>query len=184
VGKLIDIPPDIIQAASDGFDDLIDYFGKPCKMIYASAQQTCPNCIVNPETGDSTNKYNGTGPEPFPDGQICPICEGKGKITAGGGYDIIQMSLDWNPRTWFEAPWIHLTQGDTGAGPSPLRVSGAAVQSKGYMTDLPKVLAAESAILDINDQYFTNNFTLLGEPWSPGSIVKERYFYALWQKAK
>ena len=53
----------------------------PCKLRYSGQQnqQTfCNNCIYDPSTKLSSNIYNGTGPNPFADHSVCPVCLGNG----------------------------------------------------------------------------------------------------------
>lgn len=38
----------------------------------------CNNCFYDMITKTSSNRYNGTGPQPFPDFTICPVCMGMG----------------------------------------------------------------------------------------------------------
>lgn len=40
----------------------------------------CNNCIYDPISKISSNIYNSTGPQPFGDYTICPVCLGKGEI--------------------------------------------------------------------------------------------------------
>ena len=52
----------------------------PCKLRYVGQQNPtfCNNCIYDPITKLSANLYNNTGPNPFADGTICPVCMGNG----------------------------------------------------------------------------------------------------------
>lgn len=59
-----------------------------CTIKYASSpteQTLCNNCIYDTISLLSSNIYNGTGPRPFGDGSICPVCEGSGQITSSAG---------------------------------------------------------------------------------------------------
>ena len=40
----------------------------------------CNNCIYDNITKISSNIYNGSGPQPFNDYTICPVCLGKGEL--------------------------------------------------------------------------------------------------------
>lgn len=42
----------------------------------------CNNCHYDNITKASSNLYNNTGPEPFPDHTICPVCMGMGSKTS------------------------------------------------------------------------------------------------------
>jgi len=41
-------------------------------------QNLCDNCILDTISRVSSNIYNNTGPSPFPDGGVCPVCLGIG----------------------------------------------------------------------------------------------------------
>lgn len=54
-----------------------------CILRYLSSpsqQGLCNNCIYDSISKLSSNMYNGTGPKPFSDGGICPVCIGAGLI--------------------------------------------------------------------------------------------------------
>jgi hypothetical protein len=55
-----------------------------CKLVYdiAPSKQNmlCDNCIFDPISQLSSNRYNSTGPVPFDDA-VCPICLGSGYTT-------------------------------------------------------------------------------------------------------
>lgn len=58
-----------------------------CTLRYSGTptQQTlCNNCIYDTISMISSNIYNGTGPQPFADGSICPTCEGSGQLVGTG----------------------------------------------------------------------------------------------------
>lgn len=52
----------------------------PCTMYYDkhTSDVLCTNCVIDPISQISSNVYNGTGPSPFPDNTICPVCGGSG----------------------------------------------------------------------------------------------------------
>ena len=52
----------------------------PCRLRYAGQQNQnfCNNCVYDPITKLSSNIYNGSGPNPFPDNGVCPVCFGNG----------------------------------------------------------------------------------------------------------
>jgi hypothetical protein len=177
MGKIINIDQELLQTAVDAFDDMIDTFGKNCKLIYKSKETICPNCIVDPKTGRSTGRPKPNPIIPFTVGTTCPICDGRGKLVGTEGYSIVKMSINWNPREWITM-WPQAANAD-----SIVRLAGGVATSRGYITDLPKILRADSVVLDIDNNFMNNHFVLSGEPISPGNIVKNRYFTALWKRA-
>ena len=53
----------------------------PCVLKFNNATTTiCGNCLVDPMLKVSSNLYNGTGPIPFQNGKMCPVCMGIGML--------------------------------------------------------------------------------------------------------
>jgi|GEM_PF-1220613 len=54
----------------------------PCSAVFENTKlEDCPNCIYDAISGRSSNQYEHNGPLPFIDGQICPYCNGVGKLS-------------------------------------------------------------------------------------------------------
>ncbi len=51
-----------------------------CTLYFQSAPEICPNCIYAPALMKSANIYKTGGPYPFPNGSLCPFCQGVGKV--------------------------------------------------------------------------------------------------------
>lgn len=71
-----------------------------CRLIYGgSAITVCPNCVYDPLSGKSSNRYKSGGPVNFPNGQPCPVCTGIGRISTDTDEElslmVIYNSLDW-----------------------------------------------------------------------------------------
>jgi hypothetical protein len=177
MGDFFTIPDDIKSYAAGVFDDSLREFGDVCKLTYESTEEVCPNCLVNPRTGESTGRYKDGGPVPFELGEVCPVCDGRGRVQGTGSFDLITMTIDWRPK-----PFLDIGSGSGAEGDRLVRVPGGAVVTRGFISDLPKVQRANYAILDINNQHLTNKFKLYGSPYPLGAIVKHRYFGAVWER--
>lgn len=169
MGKLFTLSDDIKKIAQDGIDDLIDQLGKDCRLLYPSVQEDCPNCIYDPIANRSTGRYQTGGPQPFPQGTICPVCRGVGKLVSDTS-EIIRMLCQWNPKNY------ELLAGN-------IQVPNSVVQTKGYLSDMPKVLKARKMVLETSiEGYQRYTFELWGEPIDQGNIIQGRYFVALWRR--
>jgi hypothetical protein len=175
MGILLNVDPNDISDVQQAVDDIINDWGKHCQLIYNGQSTICPNCIVDPATRKSTGRYKADGPIPFPRGEICPVCDGTGAIVGQNSFDIVKFVIDWQPRSWIN---ILPTQ------PDNLRVPGGFVATQGFITDLTKVARADSIIIDIDNNYFGNRFTLIKQPISIYNFIKNRYFMAYWQRSE
>jgi len=77
------------QLYNDAIDALLDPSSglvNPCIIRYGnnpSESSLCNNCIFDSISHLSSNVYNNTGPMPFAEGGVCPVCLGKGLINSG-----------------------------------------------------------------------------------------------------
>lgn len=54
----------------------------PCSVVFENTKlEDCPNCLYDAISGRSSNQYENGGPIPFINGQICPYCQGLGKLS-------------------------------------------------------------------------------------------------------
>lgn len=80
------LTPELKNLYNNAIDALLDPVNglvQQCTLKYASAPAQsglCNNCIYDSISQLSSNIYNGTGPKPFTDGGICPVCIGAGLI--------------------------------------------------------------------------------------------------------
>lgn len=74
------------QLFNDAIDAILADTGLStlCKLVYDVAptnqNMLCDNCIFDPISQLSSNRYNGSGPVPF-DSATCPVCLGTGYTT-------------------------------------------------------------------------------------------------------
>jgi hypothetical protein len=81
------LSPEFKQLFNDAIDAILGDSGltTECTLVYGNEyneQNFCDNCILDTISKVSSNIYNGTGPRPFPDNSICPICLGMGMSKA------------------------------------------------------------------------------------------------------
>lgn len=83
------ITPQFKQLYNHAIDAILDKDNglvNPCTIRYGgapSAQTICNNCLYDSISKLSSNIYNGSGPKPFADGGVCPVCLGSGSIATG-----------------------------------------------------------------------------------------------------
>jgi hypothetical protein len=175
MADLFELDDQTLATVQQGIDSLIHQLGKWCKIIYEFDKVQCNNCLFDSSAQKSSGRYNGVGPKPFQGGR-CPVCHGTGYIPGGGTRsDIVQFLIDWQPK-----PWLFLGPNSTELAKIPRGL----VQTKGFVTDLPKARQAKYLIVDYANASpdSSNRYALWGEPLITGNIARNRYFVAFWQR--
>lgn len=168
MGKIFTLDATTIQIMADAIDDMIFYLGKDCKLVYPPKITPCVNCVQDPIGTKSKNIYLHGGPYPFPQGSICPLCDGEGGTRAEEISEIVRFIIHWNPKTYQN---IRLDN---------VRLAAGVLKIKGYLSDFPKLRACSYMIPHIDIAAYQNyRFRLSSEPVSGGNIVQGRYFTAL-----
>lgn len=155
------IPSAILDEADWIIDSFIDTLGRNCKLIYPPKDSECPNCIFDTGTKRSSGIYKTSGPSPFANYTVCPVCGGEGR-SVKSIEESIKLRVYWSPKEWIRIP-------------IPASTSNAVAQVIGYITDLPKLKMAQSIILESNiDNYHTYKVQPMGEALPHG--FQRRYF--------
>jgi len=176
MGNIFDIPECIRQLAQDGFDDIINEFGKLCTLEFKEIWQECTNCVFDFNTKRSANRYVDGGPYPFPNGSLCPLCGGQGQLKAVRPTETITMCVEADTTEWARY------------GLPEIRSPKGVLLSKGFIQDLPKVRSCVSMTVDSQSRqasvagYGKYKYKLASEPLDIGTIVQGRYFMALWER--
>ena len=170
MANIFTLDSSIVTIASQAIDDLINQLGKACLLLYPPRAQACNNCIPDPVGRKSSNHWLSGGPMQFPDGSMCPLCNGVGQLMQQHT-ETITLLCAWEPSKFF----VKL--------PASVQLPAGSIQTKGFMVDLPRVLKARSVIIETLIQPIQRyRFDLVGEPVDPGNIVQGRYFVANWKR--
>jgi hypothetical protein len=170
MAKLFTLSADVKKIAQDAIDDLIDQLGKDCLLLYPALPEICENCVLDPIGNKSSNYWINGGAIPFPNGSICPSCNGSGyhfkQITKP-----IKLLIGNSPAEWFVKM------------PSNLQVPAGMIQTKGYVSNLPDVLQSRKLIVQISLEPMVRfTYELYGEPIDQGNIVQNRYWVGMWSR--
>jgi hypothetical protein len=175
---MVEFDDGALQEAAEAFDAFYTKFGKRCKLIFESSETVCPNCVIDPSTGESTNRYLAGGPIPFIN-TICPVCEGKGRLTNTTPSKTIKMYLNWDLSTirkWLP-PIVLNTEIRN------LRMPGGAVMGIGFIEDTLDVVQCDYCLMDIDsDMYSQNRYKLAGAPLDNRILIPHRYFTSFWER--
>jgi hypothetical protein len=90
----------------DAIDTVVTQGGlaTPCKLTYntnINSSNDCDNCLIDPIYKKSMGKYNGSGIAPFPEGSICPICNGEGFQTPNN-QEVVYMGVIATEKNWID----------------------------------------------------------------------------------
>lgn len=157
----------IPQSLFDKYNETMDYWlesdqwSRICTIFYPARRTTCEACNVGLQGSNSTNIYSHGGPAPFGNDN-CVYCGGNGfkdtEVT-----DSIRLRIYWNKKNWI--------------GGTPASIPQADVQVIGKISDLPKLLQADSIQLVSEGKSVEQSYRLAGEPFYHG-FGKNRYFMA------
>lgn len=102
------ITPQFKQVFDDAINTILaeGALSVPCRLIFdkINSPVVCNNCKFDPISQLSANIYNGSGPVPFIDGQICPVCMGNGYNESGDVSEIIHLGVIFDSKYWFNIP--------------------------------------------------------------------------------
>lgn len=170
MGKVFTLSPNIVTLATDTFTDLLNQLGKPCRLIYPPKQVSCPNCVFDAVGNKSANVWLDGGPQPFPNGQECPMCNGV-FYAAQEVTRPITLLIAWAPAQWFVR------------APNGFQIPDGMIQTKGFIADLPFVLQARQMVIETPIEGMNRyRFFLDGEPVDVSNITPGRFFVSRWRR--
>lgn len=143
----------------------------PCTINYGSSNRIlCTNCIHDPISTRSLNKYNNTGPAPFAEGMICPVCNGEG-FRDSASTEVVNLAVLFDSKYWLN--W----------NSKSLNISDGMIQTICNISLLPKIKNAQSIVVDRNVSNYGNYiYSRIGEPELCG-LGDNRYIITMWQKS-
>lgn len=144
----------------------------PCIFKYSGSNNEveCPNCVIDPISRLSANKYNGTGPNPFPENSVCPICMGAGLTTTSKSSETIYLACIFDSKYWLN--WAS----------SAVNIPNTMVQTICKSELLPKIRNANEIIIDANmSQYGIYTYERASDPELVG-LGSSRYIVTMWSK--
>ena len=165
----INIPESVYTKFNEAVDAMITEFGVTCTLVYPEKRESCSNCITDTIGRRSGNRYITGGPVPFARGMICPYC-------GGSGFKSIENTEDITMRVyWAKKDWVK-----TGI---QVDIPNSAVQTKTYLTNLPKINKAKEVIINKNiDGHEVFRFTKTGESVTHG-LQHNRYIITFWKRS-
>lgn len=142
-----------------------------CVFKYAGAGNTvfCNNCINDQISGLSSNKYNGTGPSPFAEGTICPVCMGIGTTTTSKSSEIISLACLFDSKYWLN--WSSKSA----------NIPDGMIQTICKIELLPKIRNAQEIIVDTDlSRYGNYTYERASDPEPAG--LDNKYIITMWKR--
>lgn len=144
----------------------------PCKLLYSGGQNTtyCNNCIFDPISKLSSNMYNGTGPSPFTEQMICPVCMGMGLIQQDS-FEILYLAVIFDSKYF-----MNIRSG------SVVNIPDGTIQTLCSIEYLPKIRNANEVIVDTNIESYGNySYQRAGDP-TPVGLGDNKYILTMWTR--
>lgn len=160
---------------NNAIDALIEQNGLsvPCLFRYDGAENTvyCSNCVFDPISQLSANKYNGTGHSPFPTNSICPVCMGMGKTVSSSSSETIYLACIFNSKYWIKM------------SSQILNIPDGSVQTLCKNSLLPKIRNAKDIVIDTTNVGPYGNYTYqrAGDP-EPVGLGDHKYILTMWNR--
>ncbi len=136
----------------------------PCQIIYGGVKFTdCPNCV-----GGLT--YTSGGPIPFPNGLICPYCNGVSRFEVEDTEDVHLLCI------FDSSKFKNFTP------PVGVFTPNMFAQTMCALTLYPKLKAAKTIVLDSTNKLYSRNvYKRYGEP-EPLGLGDMRYILTNWER--
>lgn len=144
----------------------------PCLFRYSGAGSSvhCSNCIFDTISGLSSNKYNNSGPNPFPEGSVCPVCMGMGQTTSPASTETIYLACIFDSKYW-----MNLSS-------KVINIPDGMVQTISKIDLLPKIRNASDIIIDTSIAKYGNyTYERVGDP-EPAGLGNHAYIITMWKR--
>lgn len=136
------------------------------------------NCVYDPISGKSSNRYKSGGPIPFPDGQTCPHCNGEGRVGDEQTEDVYLCVL-WENKFWLDTG----RSGDNRPSQSAHTADAQVMTFSKFDDTFDKLRRAKEVIFDTDVELSSRQrYVKLGEPLFCG-LGAANYAVAYWKKA-
>lgn len=168
--QTIILPTEVKTFIENSLTDMLDssIFGKKCLLHLPPTTTNCPNCLPDPMSSKSSNIYLNGGPQPFVNGQICPVCLGHYAIETANN-TIIYASIEFNFQNFLNILKLNL------------RYPQNAIQIRTYSTHISDIRNCSSleTLLDVPNG--NHQYKLSGEPVIQSKFTT-KFCYSVWER--
>lgn len=160
------------NAFNNMIDEILSTHGltRQCKFIYPNTNpDLCSNCMFDPMSNRSSNIYNNTGPAPFANLTICPVCNGIGFVS-GKKEEAVTLAVIYDSKYWMN--WKY----------NSINITDGMIQTICHSTLLPKIRNAEHLLVDLSkENYGSYLYSRSSDPELAG-LGDNRYLITMWKR--
>lgn len=145
----------------------------PCRLKYISAnkeQNLCNNCVFDSISLLSSNRYNGTGPYPFPENTICPVCHGIGTLSDSTKEELLYLAVIFDSKYFlnYSSKTVNIPTGS--------------VQTISKIDTIHKIRNCNEIVFDTDIKNYGNyTYQRSGDP-EPCGLGDHHYIATMWQR--
>jgi hypothetical protein len=145
----------------------------PCILRYISSNKTqnlCNNCVFDSISMLSANIYNNTGPQPFPDNTICPVCLGAGTLSDHTKEEILYLAVIFDSKYFLNY------------NSKSVNIPTGSVQTISKIETIHKIRNADEIVFNTDiKNYGEYVYQRSGDP-EPCGLGDHRYIATMWQR--
>ena len=165
---------------NQAIDSLLSQSGltTPCTLFYRSQpsnqEMLCNNCLFDTITKLSSNIYNGTGPVPFQNNAVCPVCLGSGYTNQATKDEIHEETLYLGV--------ISDSKYFVNLATKNINLADGNIQTYCSINYLSKIKNASYMIMDTSIKPYGNySYERAGDP-DPAGFGDNNYIITMWKR--
>lgn len=168
------INSDVKNLFNNAIDSLLENnaLTVPCTVKYISAnkeQNLCNNCFFDSISLLSSNRYNGTGPYPFVENTICPVCMGKGTLSSNTKEETLYLAVIFDSKYFINNSKL-------------IDIPAGSVQTLSNMDTINKIRNTNEIIFNSTiNSYNDYTYQRASDP-EPCGLGDHRYIITLWTR--
>lgn len=167
------ITPEFKKIYKDAIDAMLNQSNSlavPCVLKFDSLnKQLCQNCVFDPMQQRSANIYKNTGPVPFPDHSVCPVCQGLGMIDISKD-ETIYMAVLFDSKYWLN--W----------GSQSVNIDNSMIQTICSIKYISQIMNCKELVVNKDlSNYGNYNYSRAGNP-EPVGLGDHDYIVTLWKR--
>lgn len=167
------ISPTFLKTFNNAIDSLLmkNSLAIPCTLYYNNglSQDYCNNCIYDQITKISSNQYNNTGPVPFADHSICPVCMGMGIVQTNKSTTTIDLAVIFDSKYF-----VNISN-------NVINIADGYIQTLCNISHMVQIRSAGSLSINDTEKYGSYSYDRAGDP-NPMGLGDTNYIITMWKR--